>query len=99
MFFYSFGPGVCVWLVLSELMPRRIRANGMSLALLSNQFVAWGLAAAFLPAADAVGFGPIFLAFAAFGVVYFLTVLRIPETRGKSLDEIETMFDGRKKDA
>ena len=99
VFFYSFGPGVCVWLVLSELMPRRIRANGMSLALLSNQFVAWGLAAAFLPAADAVGFGPIFLAFAAFGVVYFLTVLRIPETRGKSLEEIETMFDGRKKDA
>ena len=99
VFFYSFGPGVCVWLVLSELMPRRIRANGMSLALLSNQFVAWGLASAFLPAAGAVGFGPVFLAFAAFGVVYFLTVLRIPETRGKSLEEIETLFDRRKKDA
>ena len=99
VFFYSFGPGVCVWLVLSELMPRRIRANGMSLALLSNQFVAWGLAAAFLPAANAVGFGPVFLVFAVFGVVYFATACRIPETRGKSLEEIEMLFDRRKKDA
>jgi len=99
VFFYSFGPGVCVWLVLSELMPTRIRANGMSLALLSNQFVAWGLAAAFLPLANALGFGPLFLVFAAFGAVYFLVVLCLPETRGRSLEEIETLFDRRKKDA
>ena len=26
--FYAVGPGVCVWLALSELMPNRIRANG-----------------------------------------------------------------------
>ena len=27
--FYAAGPGVCVWLALSELMPTRIRANGI----------------------------------------------------------------------
>ena len=93
VFFYSFGPGVCVWLVLSELMPARIRANGMAIALFSNQFVAWGLASAFLPLANAWGFGPLFLSFAAFGGVYFATTIFIPETKGKTLEEIETLFD------
>ena len=95
VFFYSFGPGVCVWLVLSELMPTRIRANGMSIALFSNQFVAWGLASAFLPLANACGFGALFLCFALFGILYFVTVLFIPETKGKTLEEIETLFDRR----
>ncbi len=39
--FYALGPGLCVWLVLSELMPKRIRANGMAIALFMNQLVAW----------------------------------------------------------
>ena len=34
---FSIGPGVVVWLALSELMPSRIRANGMSIALFVNQ--------------------------------------------------------------
>ena len=36
MAFFAIGPGVCVWLALSELMPTRIRSNGMSIALLIN---------------------------------------------------------------
>jgi len=96
VFFYSFGPGVCVWLVLSELMPRRIRANGMSVALFLNQFVAWGLANAFLPLSNWCGFGTLFLAFAVFGAVYFATVLLIPETKGLSLEQIEHLFERKK---
>ena len=43
--FYATGPGVCVWLALSELMPTRIRSNGMSIALVINQVVSTTLAA------------------------------------------------------
>ncbi|MGH8853531.1 MAG: MFS transporter, partial [Telluria sp.] len=46
---FAIGPGVCVWLALSELMPTRIRSNGMSIALLLNQFVSTVIAAIFLP--------------------------------------------------
>lgn len=99
VFFYSFGPGVCVWLVLSELLPTRIRANGMSIALFSNQFVAWGLTSVFLPVANAWGFGLIFMVFAFFGALYFLTVLFIPETKGMTLEEIETLFEKKVKHA
>ena len=91
--FYSLGPGICVWLVLSELMPARIRANGMAIALFANQFVAWGLASSFFPMVNAWGYGPVFFGFAASGILYFLTVLFIPETKGLPLEKIEHLFD------
>ena len=51
----KFGPAVCVWLALSELMPTRIRSNGMSIALLLNQAVSTGIAAVFLPTVGRYG--------------------------------------------
>ena len=44
---YAFGPGVCVWLVLTELMPSRIRANGMAIAMILNQGVVAFIASIF----------------------------------------------------
>ena len=93
--FYALGPGVCVWLVLSELMPSRIRANGMSIALFANQLTAWGLASTFLPWVNAWGWFSMFFFFAANGAVYFVVSCLIPETKGKSLEELEHLFDKR----
>ena len=93
--FYSLGPGICVWLVLSELMPSRIRANGMAIALFMNQFVAWGLASSFLPWVNAWGWASMFFFFAANGILYFIVSLFIPETKGKTLAELEHLFDKR----
>ena len=94
--FYALGPGVCVWLVLSELMPSRIRANGMSIALFANQLTAWGLASTFLPWVNAWGWYSMFFFFAANGAIYFFVSCLIPETKGKSLDELEHLFDKRR---
>lgn len=44
---FAFGPGVCVWLVLTELMPTRIRANGMAIAMILNQAVSAFIASIF----------------------------------------------------
>ena len=95
--FYSLGPSICVWLVLSELMPTRIRANGMSIAMFMNQFVAWGLASSFLPWVNRWGWYSMFFFFAVNGVLYFITALFIPETKGKSLEELETLFERKQK--
>ena len=91
--FYALGPGICVWLVLSELMPSRIRANGMAIALFMNQFVAWGLASSFLPWVNAWGWASMFFFFAANGILYFIVSLFIPETKGKTLEELEHLFE------
>ena len=91
--FYALGPGICVWLVLSELMPTRIRANGMAIALFMNQLVACGLASTFRPWVEAWGWSSMFFFFAANGVLYFITACFIPETRGKPLEELEHLFD------
>ena len=91
--FYALGPGICVWLVLSELMPSRIRANGMALAPFMNQLVAWGLASWFRPWVNAWGWSSMFFFFAANGVLYFVVSLFIPETKGKSLEELEHLFE------
>ena len=95
MAFYAVGPGVCVWLALSELMPTRIRSNGMSIALLLNQAVSTGIAAVFLPTVGKYGYATMFWAFAACTVVYFVTAaFFLPETKGKTLEEIEAHFEG-----
>jgi MFS family permease len=94
MAFFAIGPGVCVWLALSELMPTRIRSNGMSIALVINQIVSTTLAAIFLPVVSKYGYSTIFFLFAGFTVIYLLTsIFFLPETKGKTLEEIERYFE------
>ena len=92
--FYALGPGVVVWLALSELMPTRIRSNGMSVALVINQLVSTTLAAIFLPFVSKHGYSSMFFLFAGFTVVYFVVAaFFLPETKGKTLEEIEAHFE------
>ena len=96
MGFFALGPGVCVWLALSELMPTRIRSNGMSIALVINQLVSTTLSGIFLPFVSKHGYSSIFFLFAGFTVVYFIVAaFFLPETKGKTLEEIEAHFEGK----
>jgi MFS family permease len=94
--FYALGPGVVVWLALSELMPTRIRSNGMSIALVLNQMVSTTFAAIFLPFVSKHGYSSMFFLFAGCTVVYLATAaFFLPETKGKTLEEIEAHFEGK----
>jgi len=78
-------------------MPTRIRSAGMGIALLVNQGVSTAIAAVFLPVVGNHGYSAMFLFWAACTVVYFLTAaLFLPETKGKTLEEIEAYFDRKK---
>lgn len=91
---YAAGPGVVVWLMLSELMPTRIRAVGMGIALLLNQGISTLIADLFLPVVGNYGYFAMFFFWAACTCLYLLiAVFLIPETRGRSLEEIEMHFE------
>ena len=93
---YALGPGVVVWLMLSELMPTRIRSVGMGIALLLNQGVSTLIAAVFLPVVGRFGYFAMFAFWALCTVVYFSTAaFFLPETKGKTLEEIEQHFEGK----
>lgn len=91
--FYGVGPGVCVWLALSELMPTRIRATGMSIAMIINQGVSALIATVFPTWVAATSFQSVFFCLAGFTVVYFIAAaFFLPETKGRTLEEIEKYF-------
>ena len=92
--FFAVGPGVCVWLALTELMPTRIRANGMAIAMIINQGVSAGIATVFPRWCAATNDnGTVFFVLAGFTVVYFITAaFFLPETKGRTLEEVELYF-------
>jgi len=94
--FFAVGPGVCVWLALTELMPTRIRSTGMGIAMVLNNGVQF-LSALFFPIVVGTrGFHAMFFIWAGCTVVYFITAaFFMPETKGKTLEEIEDYFEGK----
>ena len=83
----------CVWLALSELMPTRIRSNGMSIALLINQAVSTTIAAVFLPTVGKHGYATMFFGFAACTVIYFVTAaVFLPETKRENAGRDRSAF-------
>lgn len=82
------GPGV--WVVISELFPTRIRGRAMSIATVCLWLACILVAATFLSLVEAIGSTGAFWLYAAMSVLNFLFIWRVmPETKGRSLEEIE----------
>jgi major inositol transporter-like SP family MFS transporter len=80
------------WLMLSEIFPLRLRGFAMGVAVFGTWMANFVVTLAFPPLIDAVG-GTTFLIFAAINVATFVFYLRtIPETRGRSMEAIESHF-------
>jgi len=94
--FFALGPGVCVWLALTELMPTRIRSTGMGIAMVLNNGVQF-LSAMFFPiVVGSRGYHAMFFIWGGCTVIYFVTAaFFMPETKGKTLEEIEEYFEGK----
>ena len=84
--FFSFGPGVCVWVVAAELLPASVRAKGMSFALLGNQAVTAAIASVFLTVASRFGYAPLFFAFALAAAAYFALVRVVSKSGSTRMD-------------
>ncbi|KAF8022748.1 hypothetical protein BT93_F0302 [Corymbia citriodora subsp. variegata] len=85
----SFGP--ISWLMVSEIFPLRTRGRGISLAVLTNFESNAIVTFAFSPLKELLGAENVFLLFGAIALLSLLfVVLLIPETKGLSLEEIES---------
>lgn len=87
---HAIGQGAVIWVFISEIFPNSVRANGMSLGSGTH----WVFAAIITMITPAVlsRFSPvtIFLFFAFMMLIQLLWVrTRMPETKGKKLEEIE----------
>jgi sugar porter (SP) family MFS transporter len=92
-FAISLGP--VFWLMISEIYPLNIRGKAMSVASLAN----WGsnfiVSLTFLLLINALGQTGTFWLYGAIGVVsLFFVYFLVPETKGRSLEQIEADFRG-----
>ena len=88
--FFAVGPGVVVWLAISELFPTRVRGKGIAICLFFSSLAATTLSVFFLPLIKTLGIGQTYWLFAGFTTLYAWTVWRyLPETKARSLEEIQ----------
>lgn len=93
---FGIGMGPGVWVVMSELFPTSIRGRAMSIATITLWLSCLLLTATFLSLVSALGAAGAFWIYAALSAFAFVFVWRVtPETRGKSLEEIESMWRRR----
>lgn len=89
IFFFAIGPGVVVWLAISELLPTKVRGKAVALSLFVNSLAASILSTVFLAIKDNLGNSGTYFLFAGFTTIYFLVAyFWLPETKGKTLEEI-----------
>jgi len=90
---FAIGLGPGVWVLIAEFFPTRIRGRAMSIATVCLWAACTLLTMTFLSLANALTPSGAFLIYAAMCVITFVLVLRaVPETKGRSLEEIEHLW-------
>ncbi|CAM0880047.1 unnamed protein product [Alopecurus aequalis] len=93
--FFSVGIGPVNMVLSSEIYPLRLRAQAVAVGLAVNRLTSGAVAMSFLSICRAVSVAGAFTAFAAVSAFSVLFVHRfVPETSGKSLEQIESLFGG-----
>jgi hypothetical protein len=91
--FFSSGMGPGGWLVSSEVFAQCIRAKAMSVATFLNRLTATVMASSFLSVAETISWAGFFLLLAGICVVGIIFLfLYLPETKGRSLEDMSVYF-------
>lgn len=95
---FSFGFGPIPWMMAGELCLIDIKAFVASTAGTFNWLLSFTVTSTFNPLNDAIGSGQVFWLFAGIMLLGFLFIFFIvPETKGKSADEIQVMLGAEPK--
>lgn len=94
--FFEISLGPVFWVMISEIYPLRSRARAMAAATMANWAFNFLVSFSFLQMTESIGTDVTFWIYAGLGAlacVFF--VLRLPETAGRTLEEIEQQVVGR----
>ena len=91
--FFSLGLGAIPWLIMGEIFPGHVRALAASAATLLNWCLSFIVTESFASLLSALGPANTFTTFAAVCAVGVgFVALCVPETKGKTFEEIEALF-------
>ncbi|KAK8943815.1 Polyol transporter 5 [Platanthera guangdongensis] len=94
---FSMGLGPIAWVYSSEIFPIRLRAQGASLGTATNRVMSGVVSMTFISLYKAITISGSFFLYAGIasaGWVFFYVML--PETKGRTLEDMEEVFGGRK---
>jgi MFS family permease len=87
---FAFGLGPIFWLMISEIYPLKVRGAAMSVATVANWAMNLVVAVTFLTLVEALGRPETFWLYGAIAVAaWVFFYLFVPETKGKTLEQIE----------
>jgi len=91
--FFAFSQGAVIWVFISEIFPNQVRAKGQTLGSSTHWIMAAIIAFCFPYLAETLGGAVTFSFFCVMMVCQFIFVWKfMPETKGRSLEQIETSF-------
>ena len=93
---FAFSLGPVYWVLFSEIFPNRIRGMAMAFCGLFNASSSFLVQFAFPWELSNLGNAWTFFLYSILGALAFVVLARLmPETKGKSLEQLEKVFSGR----
>lgn len=88
--FFAFSQGAVIWVFLAEIFPNKVRSKGQALGSFTHWVMNAVIGLVFPVALTSFGGGNVFMFFAVMMIPFFFFVWKVmPETKGKSLEELE----------
>ncbi|KAF4661055.1 hypothetical protein FOL47_006868 [Perkinsus chesapeaki] len=92
--FFSIGVGAIPWLIMSEIFPNEVRGNAAAIATAVNWLFSFIVTMCLDAYRKAITYQGVFWSFGFICLVMiFFVIFFIPETKGKSFEQIEAEFD------
>ncbi|TYJ47740.1 hypothetical protein E1A91_A01G011100v1 [Gossypium mustelinum] len=90
---FSIGMGPIAWVYSTEILPLRLRAQGASIGVAVNRVTSGVISMSFISLYEAITIGKAFFLYDGVALVaFFFFFTFLPETQGKTLEEMEGLF-------
>jgi len=93
----SIGIAPVTWVYSSEIFPLRYRAQGLSVCVIVNRISTVVLVTSFISIYKAITMGGVFFMFSGINIVALWFYCSLPETKGRSLEDMESLFERNSK--